>query len=119
MNYQNIINLLEETTYQPSKFRTRNWVEINDEWKGRYDKSNIRLKRSIISWNLCDESDSYIFVTGTITVPNTAAAGAAVSNTNKKVIFKNCTTFTNCITEINNPQIDNPQKVDVVIPIYN
>ena len=31
MNYQNIINLLEETTYQPSKFRTRNWVEINDE----------------------------------------------------------------------------------------
>ena len=52
-------------------------------------------------------------------VPNTAAAGAAVSNTNKKVIFKNCTPFTNCITEINNPQIDNPQKVDVVTPIYN
>ena len=52
--------------------------------------------------NLCDYSDSYILVKETITVPNTAVTGAAVNNTNKKVIFKNFATFTDCITEINN-----------------
>ena len=44
----------------------------------------------MIRYNLCDYSDSYILVKGTITVPNAPAAGAVVSNTNKKVIFKNC-----------------------------
>ena len=51
---------------------------------------------------LCDYSDAYIIVKGTITVNNTAAADADANNTNKKVIFKNCAPFTNCISEINN-----------------
>ena len=41
MEYQKIINVLDDTTNQPSKFRTRNWVEMNDEAKRRYDNSNI------------------------------------------------------------------------------
>ena len=41
MEYQKIINLLDKTTNQPSEFRTRNWVEINDESRGKYDSSNI------------------------------------------------------------------------------
>ena len=58
------------------------------------DNSNIRFKTSMTRSNLfCDYSDAYILVKGTITVPNTAAAGAAVNDTNKKVIFKNCTPF--------------------------
>ena len=65
--------------------------------------------------NLCDYSDAYILVKGTITVNNTAAANANADNTNKKVIFKNCTPFTNCISKINNTQVDN----DIVIPMYN
>ena len=117
MEYQKIINLLDDTTNQPSKFRTRNWVEINDESKGRYDNSDISFKTSIIRSSLWDYSDAYILVKGTITVPNTVAAGAAVNDTNKKVIFKNCTPFTDCITEINNTQID--EKFDVVMPMYN
>ena len=55
----------------------------------------------------------------TITVPNTAAASATVNNTNKKVIFRNCAPFTNCITEINNTQVDHAQKIDIVMPMYN
>ena len=51
-------------------------------------------------------SDAYILVKGTITVPNTVAASAAVNNTNKRVIFKNFAPFTNYITEINNTQVD-------------
>ena len=54
--------------------------------------------------SLYDYSDAYILIKGTISVNNTAAAGAAVNNINKKVIFKNRTPFTNCISEINNTQ---------------
>ena len=46
-------------------------------------------------------------------------AGAAANNTNKKVIFKNCTPFTNCISKINNTQTDNAEYIDIVMPIYN
>ena len=62
MEYQKIINLLDDTTNQPSKFRTRDWVEVNDESKGGYDNSNIRFKTSTIRSNLCDYSDAYILV---------------------------------------------------------
>ena len=75
MKYQKIINLLGDTTNQQSKFRTRCWIKINDEWKERFDNSNTRFKTSMITSNLCGFSDSYILVKETITVPNTAAAG--------------------------------------------
>ena len=52
--------------------------------------------------NLCDYSNAYILVKGTITVANTTAAAAAVNNVNKKVIFKNWAPFTSCISRINN-----------------
>ena len=68
---------------------------------------------------LCDYSDAYILVKGNISVNNTAAAGAAANNANKKVIFKNCTPFTNCISKINNEQIDNAEYIDIVMPMYN
>ena len=44
MEYQTIINLLDDTTNQPSNFRTRSWVEVNDESKRKYDNSSIDLK---------------------------------------------------------------------------
>ena len=69
--------------------------------------------------NSCDYSDAYILVKGTITVLNTAASGAAVNNTNKKLIFKNCALFTDCTTEINHTQEDDAQKIDIVLPMYN
>ena len=37
----------------------------------------------------------------------------------KKVIFKNCAPFINCINEINNTQIDNAKDTDIVVPMYN
>ena len=43
----------------------------------------------------------------------------AVNNTNKKVIFKNCAPFTDCITEINNTQVDDAQTFDIIMPMYN
>ena len=69
--------------------------------------------------SLCDYSDAYILVKGNITVNNTAADGAAANNTNKKVIFKNCAPFTDCISKINNTQVDNAKDIDIVIPMHN
>ena len=69
--------------------------------------------------SLCDYSDAYILVKGTISANNTAAAGAVVNNDNRKVIFKNCAPFTNCISEINDTQVDNAKDFDIVMPMYN
>ena len=106
-----IIILLDHTTNELSKFRTSDWVEINNESKGRYDNTNIRFKTTATRSSLCDYGDAYILVKGTILVPNTAAAGTGVNNTNKKSLFKNCAPFTDCIAEINNAQIDDAQKL--------
>ena len=69
--------------------------------------------------SLCDYSDASILVQGNITVNNTATDGAAASNKNKKVIFKNCAPCTNCISKINNTQIDNAEYIDIIMPVYN
>ena len=120
MEYQKIANLIDDTSNQPSKFRTRNWVEINDESRRAYNvDSQIKFKTTMLKSSLCDYSDVYILVKGTINLTNTAAAGATANNINKKVIFKNCAPFTNCISEINNTQIDNAKDIDIVIPMYN
>ena len=89
-------NLLNDESNKPSKFKT-----------------------PMLRSSLCDYADAYILVKGNITVNNTAAEGTAANNTNKKVIFKNCAPFTNCISKINNTQIDNAEYIDIVMPMYN
>ena len=62
-------------------------VETNDESLETYNVNNkTKFKTSMIRSNLCDYSDAYLHVKGTITVPKTA--GAARNNKNKKLIFK-------------------------------
>ena len=69
MDYQKIANLLDnKASNQPSKFRTRNWVDINDENRGRYDSNDIKFKNTMLRSNLCDYPDAYILVQGTITM---------------------------------------------------
>ena len=121
MKYQKIANLLNDGSNKPSKFRTRTWVEINDETRGIYSHNKqIKFKISMLRSSLCDYSDAYILVRGNITVNNTAADGAAANDAGKKFkIFKNCVPFTNCISKINNTQIDNAEYIDIVMPMYN
>ena len=120
MEYQKIANLIDDASNQPPKFRTKNWVEINDESRGTYNfNSQTKFKTAMLKSSLCDYSDADILVKAIITVNNTAVADADANNTNKKVIFKNCAPFTNCISEINNTQVDNPKDIDTVMPMYN
>ena len=81
--------------------------------------SQIKFKTIMLKSSLCEYSDAYILVKGTVTINDTSAAGAAANNTKEKVIFKNCAPFTNCISDINNRQVDNAKDIDIVMPMYN
>ena len=120
MEYQKIANFLNDGSSKPSKFKTRNWVEINDEARGiQSPNKQIKFKTSMLRSSLSNYSDAYILVQGNITVNNTAADGADGNYDNKKVIFKNCALFPNCISKINNADIDNAKYIDIVMPMYN
>ena len=51
---------------------------------------------------LCDYRDGYLLLSGTISVKDTAIAGAMANNTKRKVIFQKCAPFTDAMSEINN-----------------
>ena len=75
-------------------------VEINDEERGKYNtNSQIKFKTSLLRSSLCNYSDAYILVSGTITF---AVLGASRGNNNIQLVFKNCAPFTNFISQINN-----------------
>ena len=113
MKYEKIANLLGNASNKTSKFKTRKWIEINDDSIGTYNPgSQMKFKATMIKSSFCDYSDAYIHVKGTITVNNTVAA-------DKKVIFKNCIPFTNCISEISNTDLDNAKDIGIVMPMYN
>ena len=112
--------MLDSTSNKPSKFRTRNWVEINDDIRGTYSPNKqIRFKTTMPRSSLCDYSDAYILFKGNISVDNTVVSAVDPNNRNKKVIFKNYARFTNCLSKINNTQIDNAEFIEIVMPMYN
>ena len=109
MEYQKIANLLGSAPNQPSKFRTRNWVEINDESRGTYTSNDIKFKTTMLRSNLCDYADAYILVNGRITITGAGDDGAArrADERDKGVTFKNCAPFTNA------------KDIDIVMSMYN
>ena len=69
MESQKIANLIDNASNKPSKFRTKNWVEINDDIRGAYSPNRqIRFKTAMLRSSLCAYSDAYIFVKGNISV---------------------------------------------------
>ena len=95
MKYQKIANLLDNevvlsASNQPSKFRTRNWVEINDESRGTYTSNDIKFKTTMLKSNLPDYADAYILVNGTITITGEENDDAEkrADERNKGVTFK-------------------------------
>ena len=77
MEYQKIANLIDGTSNQPSKFRTKNWIEINDESRTYNVNSQIKFKTTMFKSSLCDYSDAYILAKGTITITGAGADTAA------------------------------------------
>ena len=110
METQKIVNLLNGSDNENSKFATKKWYVIDSESKGNYSHENrIKFLTNSLESNLCDYFDAYILVTGNITVTRAIAAAAAGGDPQRKqpldaatqVVFKNCAPFKNCRTEIN------------------
>ena len=112
--------MLNNTPNQPSNFKTKNWVEINDESRETYSENNqMRFKTSMLRSSLYNYSYAYILVIEIITVENKAPQGQPNNAANKKVMHKNCAPFTNCLRKINNTQVDDAHDFDVVMKMYN
>ena len=118
MECQKITNLLDRASNQRSKFRARNWVEVNDESRWTYTSNDIKFKTT--RSNLCAYADAYILVKENITITGTGNDDAAtrLDERNKGVIFQNCVPFTKCISRENNTDIDNAQDIDIVMSMY-
>ena len=94
METQKIVNLLNDSDNESSRFVTKNWYVINDQNNGQCGRGNendatIKFDTNVIKPNLCDYSDAYILVTGDIKVAGVAA---------DTVAFKSCAAFTRCVT---------------------
>ena len=112
MEIQKIVNLLNNTENEYSKFATKKWYIIDSESKGNYSHENpIKFLTSSLESSLCDYSDAYILVTRNITAtPNNAAT---------QVVFKNCVSFEKCRTEINKTFADEADFINIAMPMYN
>ena len=112
MEAQKIINLLDNTENEYSKFATKKWYIINSESKGNYLHQNvIRFLTNSLESSLCDYSDAYILVTGNI---NVTGGGNAT-----KVAFKNCAPFEKFGTEKKETFVDEADIISIKMPLYN
>ena len=112
METQKIINLLNNTEGEYSTFATEKWYVIDSESKSNYSHQNpIWFSTNSSESSLCDYSDAYILVTGDITVTG--------GDDNTKVVFKNCTPFKKCRTEMNETFVDEADIINFTMPMYN
>ena len=83
-------NGLNNESDLPSKFRTRNWIKINDESRGNYANGDIKFKTTMLRSTLCNYANSYILVKGTITITGKSdKANVRQADERDKVTFKN------------------------------
>ena len=112
METQKIVNLLNGSDNENSKFATKKWYVIDSESKGNYSHENpIKFLTSSLESSLCDYSDAYVLVTG-----NIAVVGA---NNNTKVALRNCAPFRKGKTKINETFINEAEYINIAVPMYN
>ena len=119
MEYDKINNLLlseDNESEKLSKFVTREYVRVNSLSNTYNENKSIRFKTPMLRSNLCDYSDAYILVKGTITI---TAPGVNNNVNNIPVILKNNAPFVSCITRINGELIDDADDLDIVMSMYN
>ena len=118
MEYDKINNLLlseDNESEQLSKFITREYVTVNSLLNTYNENKSIRFKTPMLRSSLCDYSDAYILVKGTITVTGNHPR----DRQNRPLILKNNAPFVSCITRINGELIEDADDLDIVMPIYN
>ena len=112
METRKIINLLNGSDNENSKFAAKNWYILDNESKGNYSYHNpIKVLTKSIESSLCDCYGAYILDTGNINV--------AGGDNNTKVAFKNCAPFKDCRTEIKENFVDYAGFINITMPMYN
>ena len=124
MEYDKINNLLlseDNESEKLSKFVTREYVTVNSLSNAYNENRSIIFKTPMLRSNLCDYSDAYILVKGTITVtaPGANNANNIRDKRNRPLILKNNAPFVSCITRINDELIEDADDLDIVMPMYN
>ena len=125
MEYDKINNLLlseDNESEQLSKFVTREYVRVNSLSNTYNENKSIRFKTPMLRSNLCDYSDAYILVKGTITVMAPGANDGANNirdKRNRPLILKNNGPFVSCITRINGELIEDIDDLDIFMSLYN
>ena len=126
MEYDKINNLLlseDNESEQLSKFATRGYVKVNSLSNAYNENKSIRFKTPMLRSDLCDYSDAYILVKGTITVTapgaNNDANNIRDKKKNRPLILKNNAPFVSLITRINSELIEDADDLDIVMPMYN
>ena len=105
-----------------SKFVTREYVRVNSLCNTYNENKSIRFKTPMLRSNLCDYSDAYILVKGTITVTAPRVNNGANNirdKRNRPLILKNNAPFVSCITRINGELIEDADDLDIVMSMYN
>ena len=122
METQKIVNLLNGSDNENSKFATKKWYVIDSESKGNYSHENpIKFLTNSLESSLCDYSDAYILVTGNITVTRRNAANTEDIGLNAaaQVAFTNCVLFKDCRAEINDTFVDYEGFISIAMLMYN
>ena len=125
MEHDKINNLLlseDNESKQLSKFVTREYVEVNSLSNTYNENKSIRFKIPLLRSHLCDYSDAYILVKGTITVTAPGVNNNADNirdKRNRPLILKNNAPFVSCITRINGKLIEDADDLDIVMSMYN
>ena len=115
MKHYKISKLLNDSTV--SKFVTKKWTEASDLSSSQYSvKKNMRFKTSKLRSDLCDYSNAYILVNGTIDLLATNANKN--DKVQKNVAFKINTPFKSWISKINSTLMYNAESLDIVMPMY-
>ena len=116
MEFNKINNLLGSPHDEVPRFIAKKWIDVQSQSGNTYNTSKpITFKTSMLRSDLCDYSDAYVRVKGTITVTNPNSN----VNFDRRLTLKNNAPLISCISKINGELVENAEDLDIVIPMYN
>ena len=112
METQKIINLIIDSSNEESKFATKKQYVIDSQTtKGKLKQGDtIIFETETIKSSLCYYSDTFILVTGNVTV---------AANNDTDVAFKNWALFSTCTTKINDVFVDEANHIYIAMHMQN
>ena len=116
MEFNKINNFLGDSSDKVPRFVTKKWIEIHPQSTSDVKPSKeIKFETSMLRSDLCDYSETYVWVKGNVT----ANANDYNENAERKFAFQNNALFLSCISKINSKLVENAEDLDAAMPMYN